>query len=114
MRWAMTRVLPLPAPASTSTGPFVVVTASRCGGLSGASRLSAVTAGCGIEANVTTTARGRGPHPALSPGGEGESYSTVTDLARVRGWSTARPRRTGLWEAQSRIGIHRRDRGRPG
>ena len=47
MRWAMTRVLPLPAPARTSTGPFVVVTASRCGGFSGARRLSAVD--CGVR-----------------------------------------------------------------
>src|SRR5712692_5138659 len=71
MRWAMTRVLPLPAPARTSTGPFVVVTASRCGGFSGARRLSAVTAGCGMGTNDNTTARGRAPHPALSPVGRG-------------------------------------------
>ena len=29
MRWVMTRVLPLPAPASTSRGPWSVTTASR-------------------------------------------------------------------------------------
>ena len=38
MRWMMTRVLPLPAPARTKTGPRVVVTASRCRGLSELSR----------------------------------------------------------------------------
>ena len=43
MRWAMTRVLPLPAPARTSTGPLVVVTASRWGAFRGRSRDSAVT-----------------------------------------------------------------------
>src|SRR5205823_12949699 len=32
IRWAMTRVLPLPAPASTRRGPSPAVTASRCGG----------------------------------------------------------------------------------
>src|SRR6266550_7229991 len=32
IRYAMTRVLPLPAPASTSSGPSPTVTASRCGG----------------------------------------------------------------------------------
>ena len=36
MRWAMrvvsTRVLPVPAPASTSTGPSVASTAARCSG----------------------------------------------------------------------------------
>src|SRR3990172_1299070 len=35
IRWAMTRVLPLPAPASTSSGPSPAVTASRCGGFRG-------------------------------------------------------------------------------
>src|SRR5574341_415723 len=34
IRWAMTRVLPLPAPASTRSGPSPAVTASRCGGFS--------------------------------------------------------------------------------
>jgi hypothetical protein len=24
-------------------------------------------------------------------------YSTVTDLARLRGWSTSQPRRTAMW-----------------
>src|SRR5688572_10773900 len=32
MRTVITRVLPVPAPASTSTGPSVVVTARRCSG----------------------------------------------------------------------------------
>ena len=34
MRWVMTRVLPLPAPARISTGPSVASTASRCCALS--------------------------------------------------------------------------------
>src|SRR5438477_447885 len=34
IRYVMTRVLPLPAPARISTGPSVVSTASRCCGLS--------------------------------------------------------------------------------
>ena len=33
MRWVRTRVLPDPAPATTSTGPSVARTASRCAGL---------------------------------------------------------------------------------
>src|ERR1700753_1252596 len=37
MRWVSTRVLPLPAPASTSTGPSGAVTASRCASFSGLS-----------------------------------------------------------------------------
>ena len=36
MRTVTTRVLPVPAPASTSTGPRIVVTARRCSGLSAA------------------------------------------------------------------------------
>src|SRR5438067_9006073 len=34
MRYVLTRVFPLPAPARMSTGPSVVSTASRCCGLS--------------------------------------------------------------------------------
>src|SRR5229473_8517126 len=34
MRWAMTRVLPEPAPARISSGPSLELTASRCCGLS--------------------------------------------------------------------------------
>ena len=34
MRWVMTRVFPLPAPARISSGPSVWLTASRCCGLS--------------------------------------------------------------------------------
>ena len=37
MRVVITRVLPVPAPARTSSGPSVVETASRCDGLSDAS-----------------------------------------------------------------------------
>src|SRR5581483_4939897 len=35
IRWVRTRVLPLPAPASTSTGPSGAVTAARCASLRG-------------------------------------------------------------------------------
>ena len=70
MRWAMTRVLPLPAPARTSTRPLRrSVTASRCGGFRGARRLSAVTTGCDMGTNDNTSGRGRAAHPALSPVG---------------------------------------------
>src|SRR5215208_6904035 len=34
MRWVSTRVLPDPGPATTSTGPLVASTASRCASLS--------------------------------------------------------------------------------
>src|SRR5262245_36181156 len=65
----MTRVLPLPAPASTSTGPEVAVTASRCGGLSEWRMLSAVTAGPGM-----------GPYHTIGdhPGRDGDATSTTT------------------------------------
>ena len=33
------------------------------------------------------------------------SYSTVTDLARLRGWSTSHPRRTAMWYASNCKGI---------
>src|SRR5216683_4280364 len=44
MRYVMTRVLPLPAPARMSTGPSVVSTASRCCGLSGSRKDNAEVA----------------------------------------------------------------------
>jgi hypothetical protein len=34
MRWVSTRVLPDPGPATTSTGPLVASTASRCASFS--------------------------------------------------------------------------------
>src|SRR5580765_4357414 len=61
MRWVMTRVLPLPAPATTSTGPVVAVTASRCEELRGRRRVSAVTSECGMRPYDTTALQGRGP-----------------------------------------------------
>src|SRR5262245_31988540 len=41
MRYVITRVLPEPAPASTSRGPSLCSTASRCGGLSCIERANA-------------------------------------------------------------------------
>src|SRR6185312_2887522 len=43
MRWVMTRVLPLPAPARISSGPSTCSTAARCSGLRWARR------GWGVE-----------------------------------------------------------------
>ena len=80
MRWVITRVLPLPAPARISTGPSVASTASRCCALRPARRR---------EGSEDTGTR------YFSPGAGG--YSTVTDFARFRGWSTSRPARTATW-----------------
>src|SRR5712692_10435385 len=45
MRVVITRVLPVPAPARTSSGPSTVETASRCDGLSVASRAASPRGG---------------------------------------------------------------------
>src|SRR4029077_3582647 len=37
--------------------------------------------------------------------GNGPGYSTVTDLAKLRGWSTSQPRRTAMWEASNWRGM---------
>src|SRR5688572_24852513 len=68
MRAVITRVLPVPAPASTSSGPSVVVTASRWAGFRDWSRspmLDTVAFGVGggssvgrVKAASYTTARG--------------------------------------------------------
>src|SRR5262249_9943726 len=56
MRCAMTRVFPLPAPATTSTGPLVETTASRWGGLRKRRMLSAVTSEAGMGSYDSTAA----------------------------------------------------------
>src|SRR5262245_43634271 len=40
MRWVIARVLPVPAPASTQTGPRTASATARCSGSSASSRLS--------------------------------------------------------------------------
>ena len=84
MRCVSTRVLPLPAPASTSSGPSVVSTARRCSGSSPARSDAAIS-----ETLVTCTHS----HPGSRQGNErgARSYSTVTLFARLRGWSTSVP-----------------------
>ena len=72
MRCVMTRVLPLPAPARISTGP--------------------VDGEHGL-ALLRVEARERGGRRVKSA----TRYSTVTDLARLRGWSTSRPARSATW-----------------
>src|SRR5262245_65921319 len=66
----MTRVFPLPAPARTSTGPWVDVTASRCASLSGARMASRTAAGTNMGANDNTAPAG-GPRTRRRPTGSG-------------------------------------------
>ena len=73
-RWVMTRVLPEPAPARTSSGPFGWRTASRCSGLRVSSRESGMEGGFYRRFRRP---RRREREPA--------AYSTVTDFARFRG-----------------------------
>src|SRR4029453_2864973 len=70
-RWAMTRVFPLPAPARTSTGPRVEVTASRCASLSGARRASRTAPGTGMGGNDITATEDGPPPRAPSAGRAG-------------------------------------------
>src|SRR3954451_5752597 len=55
IRCVSTRVLPDPAPASTSSGPSGCVTASRCGGFNPASR-SSTAAASGTEPRIRSAA----------------------------------------------------------
>src|SRR5918995_4607470 len=69
MRWVSTRVLPDPAPATTSSGPSACVTASDWTGLSPPSSPDAPsTAGAGAAG----AAGGGGPPPGGGGGGGGE------------------------------------------
>src|SRR5271157_5301168 len=40
-------------------------------------------------------------HTNLRSDGSFPTYSTVTDFARLRGWSTSQPRRTAMWYASN-------------
>src|SRR5438105_9476111 len=85
MRCAMTRVLPLPAPASTSSGPSPARTASRCGGFRSSRRWSspAGTPNC--------TASGQGVTD-----GVGTPSRSGTDTAQIAGIRAAGERGTCL------------------
>src|SRR5439155_113412 len=73
IRWAMTRVLPLPAPASTRIGPSSAVTASRCGGFSSARSAS--------RSSTSRLYRKRAGASWRSAGGRGQARgSTARDL----------------------------------
>src|ERR1700679_384690 len=69
MRYVMTRVLPLPAPANTRRGPFVWATADACGSLRSSSPIAArivemklLTAACVLVA-LASACDDEGPHP---------------------------------------------------
>ena len=100
MRWAMTRVLPLPAPASTSTR--ALRRRDRVALRRVQRREQTLGGHCGVRhgAKRYHNREGSWPSPLPSPRGERAErvtrYSTVTDLARFRGWSTSRPRRTAM------------------
>src|SRR3954451_9501763 len=59
IRWVRTRILPDPAPASTSSGPSGCVTASRCGGVNPA-RQSSTAAALGTAPRIRSGAEAMG------------------------------------------------------
>src|SRR6478735_7025594 len=87
MRWVIARVLPVPAPASTQTGPRRAVATSRCSGSSPASTASAEAAPgstvvaviAGILAAAADTAIAN-REPAVDGGAGTGSLGTVTAL----------------------------------
>src|SRR5262245_50328398 len=86
MRWVRTRVLPLPAPASTSSGPSVDSTARRCSGF----RPSRICAACKTPGPPRAS--------ALDRGGGGGSVSDP----RARRAPEPAPRRAGSRSAPAR------------
>src|SRR5271166_6338861 len=63
IRYVMTRVLPLPAPASISTGPVAVSTASRCWGFNCERYDKSGFLGCGVRRSIRlASAGGRRTH----------------------------------------------------
>src|ERR1051325_8214736 len=67
MRWVMARVLPVPAPASTHTGPCRAVATSRCSGSSPSSTASAESGTCGKRGECVAAVT----PPCCQVGGDG-------------------------------------------
>src|SRR6185436_9260026 len=82
-RWAMraviTRVLPVPAPASTSSGPSVASTASRCAGLRRATTAPSPGAERPEGAAVLGEDRAKGP-PLYQEFSVGNPAATQADV----------------------------------
>ena len=106
MRLAMTRVLPEPAPARISSGPVGVQDGLALFGIQRFEELhrtdqeledGSATMRSDEPSQLSIVAR-RPPTPDRCPAAR---YSTVTLLARLRGWSTSQPRRTAMWYASS-------------
>src|SRR3990172_3316754 len=87
MRWAMTRVLPLPAPARTRSGPRVAITASRCTGFSGPRIASRLTSERSMGLYDTTRERAHRGEPGCGLRGrrllDGDGLGEVPRLVHV-------------------------------
>src|ERR1700683_571906 len=79
----MARVLPVPAPASTHTGPPVASTTSRCSGSSSASSVSGWASGASDVTSVTRFSL-RGTH-AAPPVVHDPVFSPISRRRRVSG-----------------------------
>src|SRR5882672_2659817 len=107
IRYAITRVLPLPAPASTSSGPSPVVTASRCGGFRSSRRRSSPRSTGRLYRAIgtpPTPSRRRGS-PATRMLLDGDALREVPRLVHV----AAEPHRDVVGEELER---NHRDQGR--
>src|SRR4051794_39228205 len=89
MRCVSTRVLPEPAPASTSSGPSPCSTAWRCGGFRSASRRSA----------------GSAPGEVGAPNAVSIVTQARIDPPPARAGSAAGRRGTLLWTQLSKLGL---------
>ena len=95
MRWVIARVLPVPAPASTTTGPDTAVAAARCSGSSPASTASG-SPGCGRAAHRSILAHRLRQRPGTGgragPGGVSTATEQRGRAGRCHRWND-RPRR---------------------
>jgi hypothetical protein len=84
---AKTDIRPIESTGETGTSPSCKSSLHHLAG-----RHHAVAAPTGVP----EPARDAAPNPATRPYRNRARYSTVTDLARFRGWSTSHPRRTAM------------------
>src|SRR5579872_5049639 len=87
MRYVMTRVFPLPAPARINTGPSVVSTASRCCGFSWSRKDNSET-GSGVDLSILQDPYGRADTRETTHLKRLERASSETDTSVEEGYSS--------------------------
>ncbi len=112
MRWARTRVLPLPAPARMRSGPSVVVTARACSGFRCPTISSARFAAASLRDASWAASRAR-RSSGVSSGGVSPGSGASLEPVRLRGRRCANVRLVDEGGPLGRVGAVGRGAGGP-